>query len=165
MAGHLRAREKPRQSRRRDPPAPRQDADLPSVRTDPPVIYSFLSLIPRAPALSPFPTPPPARFPLPSPMGGRPPQPERLRLRAGPRPRFLPLFLDSVHISRPHAHIPLPGTDPTFQDLESNNRICLPPPPPRAPRARRHIPEGSLRLRFSAVRSPGSTEAEPRSDK
>ena len=80
----------------------------------------------------------------------------------------LELFLDAEHVSRRHARITIAGTEATIEDLNSKNGTFV--SDRRLESAARladgaRIRVGSVLLTFSAVRSPGSTEIEPRRDK
>lgn len=79
----------------------------------------------------------------------------------------LELFLDAEHVSRRHARITIAGSEATIEDLNSKNGTFV--SDRRLESAARladgaRIRVGSVLLTFSAVRSPGSTEIEPRRD-
>lgn len=77
----------------------------------------------------------------------------------------LELFLDAEDVSRRHARITIAGTEATIEDLDSKNGTFV--SDRRVDSAARlvdgaSIRVGSVRLTFTAVRSPGSTHTEPR---
>ena len=77
----------------------------------------------------------------------------------------LELFLDAHDVSRRHARITIAGTEATIEDLDSKNGTFV--SDRRVDSAARlvdgaSIRVGSVRLTFTAVRSPGSTQTEPR---
>ena len=77
----------------------------------------------------------------------------------------LELFLDAQDISRRHARITIAGAEATIEDLDSKNGTFV--SDRRVDSAAQlvdgaSIRVGSVRLTFTAVRSPGSTRTEPR---
>jgi DNA-binding winged helix-turn-helix (wHTH) protein len=143
-----------------------EDATNPRfVRTVPRFGYAFRDVTSRASATAPLRRQSGARFRLVW-AGGR------AALSDGDyvlgRDPDLELFLDAEDVSRRHARITIAGTEATIEDLDSKNGTFV--SDRRLDSAARlvdgaRIRVGSVRLTFSAVRSPGSTEAEPRSDK
>jgi len=80
----------------------------------------------------------------------------------------LELFLDAQDVSRRHARIMIAGTEATIEDLDSKNGTFV--ADQRLDAVARlvdgaRIRIGSVRLTFTAVRSPGSTETEPRDER
>ena len=76
----------------------------------------------------------------------------------------LELFLDAQDVSRHHARITIAGLEATIEDLDSKNGTFV--SDRRVDSAARlvdgaSIRVGSVRLTFTAVRSPGSTQTEP----
>jgi DNA-binding winged helix-turn-helix (wHTH) protein len=76
----------------------------------------------------------------------------------------LALFLDAPDVSRRHARIRIAGDEATIEDLESKNGTFV--SDRRLGSATRladgdSIRIGSVRLTFTAVQSPGSTETKP----
>ena len=77
----------------------------------------------------------------------------------------LELFLDADDVSRRHARITIAGTEATIEDLDSKNGTFV--SDQRLDSVARlvdgaSIRVGSVRLTFTAVRCPGSTQTEPR---